>query len=249
MSNLSGAALSKTEVAAQWELFGPLPVLSSENKETYYKLCDAFIAYFRPTDVRHWSWIRELVDTQWEIFRYQRYRTAAIERYARLRARQWRKTADQILAKRKNQLSELYLPLAESGHDQVVSLQKEIAKLEATIKEMAQRKADDFLHSADLEKAARFVDKLDRWHKNATARRNSLLKILEYYCHSVDRQTEIPAAHCNEFIQDEPQQITAPILGPAAAVGDHVTTEHHPETDVPASSCSSQDEGKELNHG
>jgi adenylate kinase len=44
-----------------------------------------------------------------------------------------------------------------------VGLQNHIATLEATIKEIAQRKPDDSEHSEDLEIAARFAEKLDKW--------------------------------------------------------------------------------------
>jgi hypothetical protein len=245
MFNLSGPAPSKTEIAAQWEMFGPVPVLSSENKENYYSFCNACVAFYRPTDARHWLWIKELVDTQWEILRYQRYRTTAIERWQRTRMRRWRKTADQILEMRKNQLSKLHVPLGDSGHEQVVSLQNHIAKLEATIKEVTQTKADDLEHSEDLENAARFVERLDKWLKNATARRNNLLKMLEYYCRSIDRETEIAPAHDNELKRAELQQITAPALGGAAPVSGHVTTEHRPETVARATERNSQNTGKD----
>jgi len=97
--------------------------------------------------------------------------------------------------------------------------------LEAKIEEIVQRKPDDVEHSQDLEIAARFAEKLDKWLKNATARRNNLLKILEYY-----RRTEIPAARYNELKQDELKQITASPFVPAASLSGHVTTEDQPET-------------------
>ena len=230
MSNFERTTLTENEMAARWEMFGPPPVLSSENKESYYNLRHGFVSYYRPTDARHWSWIRELVDTQWEILRHLRYRTAAIKRYEQIRMRGWRKKADQILEMRKNQLSKLHLPFADLGHEQVVSLQNHIPTLEAKIEEIAQRKPDDVEQSQDLEKAARFVEKLDKWLKNATARRNNLLKILEYYCRLIDRRTEIPAAHYNELKQDELKQITAAPFVPAASLSGHVTTEDHSET-------------------
>jgi hypothetical protein len=236
MFNLNGPALTKTEIDARWAMFGPPPILSSENKEGYYHLRNGCVAYYRPTDARHWSWIRELVDTQWEIFRHLRYRTAAIERCQRIRMRGWRKTADQILEMRKNQLSKLHLPFGDLGHEQVVSLQNHIATLEAKFEENAQRKPDDVEQSQDLEKAARFVEKLDKWLKNATARRNNLLKILEYYCRSIDRRIEIPAAHYHELKQDELKQITASPFVPAPSLSGHVTTEDQPETVASATS-------------
>jgi len=225
MSNFEGTTLTENEMAARWEMFGPPPVLRSENKDGYNKLRSACVAYYQPTNDRHWAWIRELVDTQWEILRHLRYRTAAIKRYEQIRISRWRKNVNQIVEMRKNQLSNLHLPFGDLGHEQVVSLQNHIAMLEAKIEEIVQRKPDDVEHSQDLEIAARFAEKLDKWLKNATARRNNLLKILEYY-----RRTESPAARYNELKQDELKQITASPFVPAASLSGHVTTEDQPET-------------------
>ena len=238
MSKFERNTLTENEIAARWEIFGPPPVLSSENKDGYYNLRNAFVTYYRPTDARHWAWIRELVDTQWEILRHLRYRTAAIERCDRIQSHGWRKKANQIVQQRKDEFGKLYGPFAEVGHEQVVGLQTSIARLEAAIQEAAQRKPDDAAHSLALEGAAKFVEKLDKWLKNATARRNTLLKILEYYCRPIDREIEIPATHYNDLKQDELKQITAPAFVPAASVCSHVTTEDHPETVATATESS-----------
>ena len=49
--------LNETEIAARWDMFGPPPILRSENNEAYYKLRNAFVGYFRPkdTDTGHGS--------------------------------------------------------------------------------------------------------------------------------------------------------------------------------------------------
>ena len=230
MSNFERTTLTENEMAARWEMFGPPPVLSSENKEGYYNLRNACVAYYQPTNDCHWTWIRELVDTQWEILRHLRYRTAAIKRHEQIRICAWRKKVNQIVEARKNQLSKLDPRFGDAGHEQVLSLQNHIATLEGAREENVQRKPDDVEQSQDLEKAARFVEKLDKWLKNATARRNNLLKILEFYCRPIDRRTEIPPAHYSELKQDELKQITASPFGPAASISGHVTTEDHPET-------------------
>ena len=162
--------------------------------------------------------------------RTMRYRTAAIKRHEQIRICAWRKKVNQIVEARKNQLSKLDPRFGDAGHEQVLSLQNHIATLEAAREENVQRKPDDVEQSQDLEKAARFVEKLDKWLKNATARRNNLLKILEFYCRPIDRRTEIPAAHYSELKQHELKQITASPFGPAASISGHVTTEDHPET-------------------
>jgi hypothetical protein len=141
-----------------------------------------------------------------------------------------RKKINQIIQRKKNELSKFYLPLGDHGHETVVSLQNSIATLEAAIKDSAHRKPNDFDHSLALEKAARFAEKLDKWLKNSTARRNILLRILEHYCRPIDREIEIPAAHNNELKQDELKQITASSFIPETPVSGHITTEHQRET-------------------
>jgi hypothetical protein len=220
MTPRKSTALTEEQISAKWELFGPPPVLSSENKEGYHKLRNAYVTYYRPTNDRHWAWIRELVDTQWEILRHLRYRTAAIERYQQMRMRVWRKKCKQIVEMNKNQLSKLYLPFGDSGHEGVLSLQAHIATLEATIQEVEQRKPDDVEHSGDLESAAKYAEKLDKWLKNGTARRNNLLKILEYFCRSGEQEAEIPAVDYHEVVQDEVKQIGATPILPLALAAD-----------------------------
>jgi hypothetical protein len=152
-----------------WEPFGPPPVLSSENPEAYYALRTGYVDYYRPANIVHLSWISELVNTHWEILRQLRYRTAAIESYYQDRMYWCRKKAEQIVRNRKDELGKLHLPFGDLGHEQVTSLQKGIATLEAKIKELAQRKPNDADHSRALEQAAKYVEKLDKWLKNVVA--------------------------------------------------------------------------------
>jgi len=222
--------LSETEIAAKWAMFGPPPVLSSESREGYYKLRNAFVRYFRPTDTRHWSWLRELVDTQWEIHRHLRNRTAALERYDPY----WRdnqcKSVIQHLRHAEEGARELAPQMSdyEVLNDNLSRLASRIARAERELLELAQ--PNDSKDRLTYETAAKHVEKADKWLKNATRRRNTLLKILEYYCRPRDQAAEIPAAHYNGLKQDEVKQITASPFVPAASVSGHLTTEDHPET-------------------
>jgi hypothetical protein len=46
MSNLQRSTVTKNEIAARWNMFGPPPLLKSENKQGYDKLRNAFVRYF-----------------------------------------------------------------------------------------------------------------------------------------------------------------------------------------------------------
>lgn len=211
--------LTAEQAAELWAGFGQPPVLSSENKEHYDMLRNACIAYYRPTNMWHVSFIRELVDTQWEIMRVLRYRTAAIERYYQYRMRESRKAVDQIVQRRKEEVREL-LPHSHNDfvQERVSDLQTGTAMIEARFEELAQ--PDDAKHSLALERAVKFVKELDKSQKNAAARRHDLLKILEYYCPPVDQEIEIPAAAYNEVTQEKFKQIAAPLVPPELLTND-----------------------------
>jgi hypothetical protein len=232
MSKLDRNALTHNEIAERWDMFGPPPILGSENKDGYYRLRNAFVRYFRPTDARQWSWVRELVDTQWEIHRHLGNRTAAIERYDPC----WRdnrcKIVIQHLRQAKEEARELSPQLRdyELLNEGLSQLCTRIVMAERELQELAQ--PNDSKDRVAYETAAKHVEKADKWLKNATQRRNTLLKILEYY----RRRTAIdsPAASCGEVKQHETKQITASPLDPAASVSARRTTEDHPETVAPA---------------
>jgi hypothetical protein len=229
LSKFERTTLTDNEIAAKWAMFGPPPVLSSENKEGYYKLRNAFVRYFRPTDTRHWSWLRELVDTQWEIHRHLRNRTAVIERHDPC----WRdnqcKTIIQHLRQGKEEARELSPQLSEYEilNENMSRIASRIAMAERLLLELGEPNTKDTLA---YETAAKHVEKADKWLKNATQRRNTLLKILEYYCRPRDRAAEIPAAHYSELKQDELKHITASPFVPAASPSGHLITEDHLET-------------------
>jgi hypothetical protein len=110
----------------------------------------------------------------------------------------------------------------------VASIKTYIENVEALLEKFVQ--PNDENHSLALQRETKFGEKLDRWLKNATARRNSLLKILEYYRRPTDWEAEIPAAQYNELKQDDVKQITAALLVPAASVDRDLIAEDHPET-------------------
>ena len=62
------------------DLFGPAPVLSSENASNFRSLLDQVTAALKPRDVIELIYIRSFVQEVWTIERFRRYATVAIER-------------------------------------------------------------------------------------------------------------------------------------------------------------------------
>jgi hypothetical protein len=69
-----------TNLAELRELFGPPPVLSAENEKAYDDLTIQLLQIFRPRDFIEPMYIRELADSSWQLARYTRHKTSAIDR-------------------------------------------------------------------------------------------------------------------------------------------------------------------------
>jgi hypothetical protein len=48
-------------------LFGPPPVLATENPHRYWELFEQFAAAIVPGSVIEWIWLKDIVDLSWEI--------------------------------------------------------------------------------------------------------------------------------------------------------------------------------------
>jgi hypothetical protein len=76
--------LTEEEAKQRWNFFGPPPVLKTEDNEAYANIRQGHLAFYRPTSILDLSLIRELVDTEWEMFRLIRIRTKLLNtRYVR----------------------------------------------------------------------------------------------------------------------------------------------------------------------
>ena len=203
MSPRAQKPLTQDHVTQLWALFGPPPVLSSEDKEAYDKLREGHLAHYKPANTLHLTLIREVVDTEWEIFRLIRHRTQGIER-------RYRKPFEEKLAR-----------LLESSHWNSDHLVQELL--------FRQRQPNELDYNRALEEAAKFLDVLDKWLNSATARRNSVLKLLEYYCGPTEDRNEVTDAEYKEVEQDTVKQIPAPPVAPAELIAHDVTTQNRSE--------------------
>jgi len=62
------------------ELLGPPPVLSTENAKAYDEIATRLMECLAPADFLEQLLIKQLADCTWEIMRYTRHKTLAIER-------------------------------------------------------------------------------------------------------------------------------------------------------------------------
>jgi hypothetical protein len=74
------AKSTETQLAEILELFGPPPVLSSEDIRSYQEIMARLLEEFAPRDFMGRLLIKELTDSNWEVMRYSRHTTLLMER-------------------------------------------------------------------------------------------------------------------------------------------------------------------------
>jgi hypothetical protein len=151
--------MSEEQIAALLAMFGPAPVLSSEDKEGYAALLKGHIAFYRPAHPMAVFLIKQLADTQWEIFRFMRNRSVSIER----RFTSWRERRVAEL-ERKNEQRKQHLEKLEGdangygipNSEAIYRAKQTIKDTETTIKNLATRDASTDEENIDIEEAAAF---------------------------------------------------------------------------------------------
>jgi hypothetical protein len=220
--------LSEEQIAALLVVFGPPPVLSSEDKEGYATLLKGHIAFYRPTHPMVVSLIKQLVDTEWEIFRFIRNRSEAIERRFRIWRNGWVAELERKNKERKQHLESLE-SYTNAQRQVIYQVEKTIKDTETRIKDLATRDATVGQHNAEMEAASDFLDRVDKYLTTATARQNNLLQLLEYYCGPADQRSEVAEAEFKEVQPQEVKQIATPPVAPPEVVADDVTAQNHSE--------------------
>jgi hypothetical protein len=53
------------------DIFGPPPVLSTENRQAYDELVTQLVLQWKPQNITEWMFVRDIADISWEIFRHR----------------------------------------------------------------------------------------------------------------------------------------------------------------------------------
>jgi hypothetical protein len=168
------------DLAELRDLFGPPPVLSTENAKAYDEILARLMQCLDPRDFMERLLIKQLVDCTWEMMRYTRHKTMSIERKFRQRLELQSKAAKASGQNREARL-------ADSGRANALGSVCELEK----IADGAVRDAGETLthlpHELDqvgaLEASIGYHGQLDHLLNAAVARRNDVLEQVERYKH------------------------------------------------------------------
>jgi hypothetical protein len=166
------------------ELIGPPPVLSTEDASAYDKISARLMQCYEPRDFVEQLLILQLTDCWWEIARYMRHKTWAVDR----KFRELRASAAKNLRERQQQTP---LRRPEQGDGKPLTELARMWGLEDfvwdTVKDVDEiliRPADERTHARALERAIDYYDRLDQLLNAAIARRDDVLAQIEEYRHA-----------------------------------------------------------------
>jgi hypothetical protein len=197
-------------------LFGPPPVLSTENQKAYEDMLAQLIECHRPQDVMEQILIRQLVDSTWEIIRYARHKILVIDR--RFRARL------EFQAKRTRQLAQLKeakaRELAERNMEPATALNRFFDLDDAVLKSahdidvVLTKPPDELDHARALEGALDYYERLDKLLNIAIGRRNDALEQLEHYREGLGARLRQASAEIidveSTIVEAQPEQEAQP---------------------------------------
>ena len=217
--------LNKSSLADFTDLFGPPPVLRTENLENFERLFDQVMACIKPQDVIESILVRNFVYASWQIDRYSRHQIACIERRHR-QSLEFQAQRAKVQKMRKEGLAKDLAQRAMSSPADVAQLVHLENIVDATIDDgddILERTPTELEHNRALEKSIIFIEQLDVLLTRATVRRNDALKLLEHYRKDLGQllrkvTSEILDAEYEE-VEGQPQHTEAPPL----AIADEVT--------------------------
>lgn len=170
-------------VAELRELFGPSPVLSSEDQNAYDEITARLTKCYAPVDVMELMWMRQLADATWEIVRYSRHKTLAVDREFRkhreFQVKRAQKLKDRREARADEQAERQSQPATQL--DRVMNLSETVDTSIHDVDEILNQPPDELDHARAVEGTFDYLERLDRQIRNAMARQDKALGLLSQY--------------------------------------------------------------------
>jgi hypothetical protein len=164
-------------------LFGPAPILSTEREESYFAIMERFVRCIAPEDILLCSLVREVTDSTWEIKRYTRYKTMAIESRFRQECEQRAKSRE-LIVKRNRELAQNAADKSKppaNEFERIAELQDVVDASISEVDDILKRTPEELDHVRALQANIEYHQQIDNCLEAAIARRNDALGQIERY--------------------------------------------------------------------
>jgi len=215
--------LTKQQLTEFSALFGPPPVLSSENDENYEAMCNHLMDCLGPVDFLEVLLIKTVLNESWKLIRYYRHQAVGTERRFRQSLAFQGERRRELTARREALARELAektgRPLTD--FDKLVHLEEVVSSVVDDVDRILDRGATETQHNQALADGIAFQEQLDRLITAAIARRNDALETLELYRNGLGQtwrriSDEVIEGSVLEISGPE-KQVEAPPVAPESA--------------------------------
>ncbi len=210
--------LATKAVTTLLRLFGPAPVLSSEDRAQFDQVLESLIGCFLPKDFMEQTLVWELALATWETARIARNKTASVEgKFLERLAHQGKRSK------------------AKAEHDEAIALERApgqaVNDLERscaledmvwgsvkTVDDILDRAAAEREQAIAFEQTFDYYERLDDRYGVALRRRNELLELFEIYRVGLGQQLRLASDQVidGEFKEVKTPEIAAPSVTPSA---------------------------------
>ncbi len=216
------------------KLFGPPPVLSSEDAKSYYDIVARLMTCIKPNDFLEQMLVKDLADTTWDIRRYSRHKALVIERQylSHMEAENSRHEAvdDQQADAEEPECENEGSPRVDAPDvnesteagpactaptqvDQLFELEDEVIGAVSDVDQIIEA-SEELDYAEALESGIEYFERLDRLISISMGRRDDALKQIDFYRQGLGRQLrhvsdEIIDAEFHETGQQAPPLVAA----------------------------------------
>ena len=179
---LTDAKLTEAQMIVLNDMFGPPPILSSENIEHYKELRNRMFSALRPQDTIELFFATMVVNDAWKIVRLCRHQTLALERKVsesrKIQAQRKKQVSDRKAADAKQRDEN-----AEFGREmaKLLDLDDKVESLVPDVDEIFERIPTELEHNEAFERGIVFQERLDKLANSASRRMDKAMRNLERY--------------------------------------------------------------------
>jgi hypothetical protein len=206
--------MTKEEIARTRWLFGPAPILTSEEPERFDEFFTQLANALKPRDVMEVTLIFQFTVESWRINRASRHAAVAVERRYEEGARLKLQRARLAHAQKKGETTAEIRSCTPSDIAELAALEETIDSTLDDMDEIYKRKARERDHNIAFERSMAFQEQLDKLITSATRRRDDVFKLLEIYRAGLGAQAKDAA----EQILDGDYQEVMPVCTQAPAL-------------------------------
>lgn len=164
-------------LAEMKEIWGPPPVLSSEDPKAYDRILLKLVECYVPEDSMEQMLVKKLADNTWEEMRFTRYKPLVMERRFRDQ-REFEAQRRKAAAEKKRALAKR---LSESKAERATEPEEALDGLVEEVDAILLEPATELDHARALEVGIRYYEDLDNLQMMAIARSNNVLDQLDHH--------------------------------------------------------------------